>query len=381
MSTEQLSIAYVLDSSFKPGEGVSRYMETLGNYYSGLGHEVNYIVGSSTFSDPSIHVVGRTLPLRVNGNSVDLPLPVPRARVDQTLAEINPDILHVQMPYSPFLGARFIKRASSEVGAVGTHHILPLSNIARIGSRLVSLADRPTSGMFDRVISVSPPAKDFARQVFGIDSEVIPCPIDLSKFREGQKMSEYDDGRTNIVFMGRLVERKGCQHLLKALSQLDKKTRSNLHVLIAGKGPLLGRLKQQTRGIGLEGIVDFVGFIDDERQADFLASADVAVFPSTGGESFGIVLAEAIASGAGVVLGGNNPGYSYVLEDDPYTLFDPHNEVALATRLKQLIVSKELMQSVHEQQQRSVERFDISVVGDQVLEVYKSALQSKTSSF
>jgi phosphatidylinositol alpha-mannosyltransferase len=119
--------------------------------------------------------------------------------------------------------------------------------------------------------------------------------------------------------------------------------------------------------------VELLGFVSEENKPRFYAEADLAVFPATGGESFGIVLIEAMAAGAGVVVGGDNPGYRSVLGDDAEragTLVDPRDSAAMADAITALVEDPGLRTQLHKQQAEHVRRYDIDVVGPQLLELY-----------
>jgi phosphatidyl-myo-inositol alpha-mannosyltransferase len=117
-----------------------------------------------------------------------------------------------------------------------------------------------------------------------------------------------------------------------------------------------------------------LGFVSERDKASLLASAELAVFPSLGGESFGIVLIEAMAAGAGVVLGGNNLGYKSVLGSWPSTLFDPRDTPAFSNCLQRFLDDEHLRAKVYAQQQTAVKQYDVHTVGNQVLQLYTAAL-------
>lgn len=379
MTSRPLNIAYVFDGNFTAGEGVPNYVETLGSYFSGQGHSVSFLVGKSDSLDQRVHSLGRTISVHFNGNRVDVPLLVSKAHVNQLLNSVKPDILHIQMPYSPILAGHFIQQAAPDVGIVATFHIFPKSKLTTVGSRLLSLVTGASRRKLDYLASVSASAQSFAKSAFHIESEIIPCPIDLERFAEGRKLAEYDDGKINILFLGRLVERKGCQYLLDAINALEEPSKIRIRVLIAGKGPLLAQLQDQTVKSGLDQIVRFLGFIKETDKPNLFASADIAVFPSIGGESFGIVLIEAMASNAGVVIGGDNTGYRDVLNKDSSVLFDPKDVTRLSEKLSYLISNKQARDKIHVSQQQLVKNCDISVIGPRWLDIYESVLSRKNS--
>src|SRR5581483_12518242 len=119
---------------------------------------------------------------------------------------------------------------------------------------------------------------------------------------------EYDDNKLTVLYFGRLVARKGCLQLLEAVNELVSQQLSlpDFRVVICGSGPEKSKLEAYVSKHGLSPYVEFRGFIKEEDKPSYYGSADIAVFPSYGGESFGIVLLEAMASGRAAVLAANN---------------------------------------------------------------------------
>jgi phosphatidylinositol alpha-mannosyltransferase len=172
------------------------------------------------------------------------------------------------------------------------------------------------------------------------------------------------------------VPRKGCKYLLEAVREVvhGYENIPEFRVLICGKGPLDSELKAYVRTQGLQDIVQFAGFVSESDKADYYASADLAVFPSTGGESFGIVLIEAMASGRAAVLAGNNDGYSAVFADHPEVLFDPHDVKTLSSLLAEYVQDVGLRAGTAAWQKEYAEQFDIDTVGRQIVAIYNQAL-------
>lgn len=220
---------------------------------------------------------------------------------------------------------------------------------------------------FDEVCAVSNPAAKYAKWLFDKEAEVIPCMIDARKWQTTETIRP---GR--LVFLGRLVERKGCQQLLEALENLQGDVLEGLEVIVAGDGPQRERLEAYAKSKKLP--VEFRGYMEEEEKAPLLASAQLAVFPAMGAESFGIVLIEAMAAGAGVVVGGNNPGYSSVLGKWPETLVNPRDSEAFANSLTGLLTDKDKAESIHDQQQKAVANYDVNVVGQKIVDLYTKAL-------
>lgn len=365
-----MKIGFVLDDSLDSTDGVQQYILTLGRWLSNAGHEVHYLVGQTTRSDiPNIHSLCKNISVRFNGNRMSMPLPARKKHIQELLQKEQFDVLPVQMPYSPFMAAKVIKAAPKDTKIIGTFHILPYGNMQLIATKLLFWWLRSSLKRFDSILSVSQPAADFA-QKFGIASEVVPNTVDLQHFVVQKPAST---GTFKIIFLGRLVPRKGCMELLHAIRNIiESKRISNLEVIIGGKGPQMEHLQKYCSDHNLQKNVSFVGFVAEKDKPGFLASADIAVFPSISGESFGIVLIEAMASGAGVVLGGRNPGYASVLTSLPETLFNPNNPAELQTSIELIHNDPELAAKLHHQQQELVKQFDIRVVAKKLLSYYQA---------
>jgi phosphatidylinositol alpha-mannosyltransferase len=167
--------------------------------------------------------------------------------------------------------------------------------------------------------------------------------------------------------------------LLQALDYLVRRHEwpAEARVIICGGGPLEARLHAYAREHSLSGIVTFTGYITEEHKPRFLAGADVAVYPSTGGESFGVVLLEAMAAARGMVLAGDNPGYASVMAPHPQSLFDPHDTKAFAQKLRSALKDEKARQQAHAWQNSCVKTYDVQKVGERTLAVYERALQNR----
>jgi phosphatidylinositol alpha-mannosyltransferase len=362
-----LKVGFVFDDSLDSFDGVSQQVKLLGGYFTNLGHEVRYLVGQTEMKEWQ---GGHVYSLARN-----MPLPANKKAIKELIDRENFDILHVQMPYSPFMAKYVIEAAPGKTALVGTFHILPSGLLTSAGTPLLKLAYGRSLKRFDSVTAVSAAAAEFAKKTLDIESNVIPNAVDIKKFM-GATVTKNE--RPRIVFLGRLVKRKGCLELLKAFRILRISVDAEL--IIAGRGPDMPKLKKYAAKHGLGQDVQFLGFIDEKDKPALLHSADIACFPSTGGESFGIVLIEAMAAGAGVVLGGNNPGYRSVLGDQPKLLIDPKKTVEFASRLHILLTDAALATDLHKWQSETIGQYDIQVVGQKILDTYKTAIAKRAQS-
>ncbi|MBI2592465.1 glycosyltransferase family 4 protein [Candidatus Saccharibacteria bacterium] len=367
----KLSVAFCYDDSLDKYDGVAQYVKILGQWLNSNGHKVVYFVGETKMrewvGDP-VFSMSKNKEVVFNRNYVTIPLPASKEYINRVLAKHNIDILHVQMPYSPFMTGRIINRIKPQTAVVGTFHIYPAGFLASFGTRLLRQLCRRSLRRFSTVLAVSPAAADFAKKTFGIDAAVSSNVVELARF----KTVDVKPQKNHIVFLGRLVKRKGCRELLMAFRLLRLRV-PGVRLTIAGDGPQRRRLEKLVKRYKLGESVKFTGFVSEKDKPDLLATADIACFPSLGGESFGVVLVEAMAAGAGVVVGGNNPGYATVLSGRPKTLVDQRNISNLARQLELFLTDRKLTQDVHAWQQKLVQRYDVDLVGKQVVEVYRHA--------
>ena len=376
---KRLKVGLVVDDGLDKPDGVQQYVLAIGGWLKAQGHEVRYLAGQTTRQDiADVHSLSRNVRVRFNGNRLSIPLPTSRAKIRDFLERERFDVLHVQTPHSPFMAQRVILAADPRTAVIGTFHILPFSKLSAAGNRALGVWLRPSLKRFDEIVSVSSAAAAFARTSFKIDTPVVPNAIDYQRFRDAQPFKEYDDNTLTILFLGRLVPRKGCLLLIEALARL--KTRDSLpkfRVLICGSGPLESKLRQLIAKHGLEDIVQLTGFVSEADKPRYYASADLAVFPSQGGESFGIVLIEALASGRAVVLAGDNPGYRSVMALQPDLLFNTNNADILTEKLEYYLTHAEKRQQMQKWGGEYTQRFDVSVVGAQLLDIYYRALRKR----
>lgn len=376
----RMKIGLVFDDSLDRPDGVQQYVLALGAWFSGQGHEVHYLVGQTRSEHiQHVHSLARNINVRFNGNRLSIPLPVSRRAIGRLLEREQYDVLHVMMPYSPLFAARVVSAAPSATVISGIFHILPQNSVVRWATHGLGWWLRRSLRHFDLVFATSPAAKDFAEQAFRLSHVTVsPNVVDVQRFARAQPFERYQDGPATIMFLGRLVPRKGCQLLLEAMALLDAAEQPpQWQLVVCGKGPLEAELRQQAERLGIADKVEFTGFVSEDDKPRYLASADIAVFPSTGGESFGIVLIEAMAARRAVVLAAANPGYACVMEPQPEQLFAPGDAKAMAESIRAFLERQTARQAAVEWQNSYVGRFDTPVVGKQLLREYAAKLQNK----
>ena len=375
-----LTIGFVFDDTLDALDGVQQHIITIGTELARRGHDVHYLVGETHHSPvPQTVSLARNVMVSFNGNRMRIPLPVRKREIRAALAHNNYDILHIQAPYSPLFGGRVLECAPQSTGVVATYHIAPIDRRARYGGRALGLVNAHSHRRVDEVIAVSQVAAQYAQFTSHTHGTIIANPVNVEKFATAAHRATRDAAHPHIVFLGRLVPRKGAQLLLDALDYGERHgmfPMPGLHVTIAGDGPLMDDCVQ--RAARLRTPVQFVGTVD-EGKADLLASADVAVFPAIGGETFGIVLPEAIASVAGVTLAGDNPGYRWTMRGDEDALFSvgPGHARVLAERIERALTDAPWARRLHAREEALLDRYNVQAVTDEVEQVYARAIADR----
>lgn len=375
-----LTIGFVFDDTLDALDGVQQHIITIGTELVRRGHDVHYLVGETHHSPvPQTVSLARNVMVSFNGNRMRIPLPVRKREIRAALAHNNYDILHIQAPYSPLFGGRVLECAPQSTGVVATYHIAPIDRRARYGGRALGLVNAHSHRRVDEVIAVSQVAAQYAQFTAHTHGTIIANPVNVEKFATAAHRATRDAAHPHIVFLGRLVPRKGAQLLLDALDYGERHgmfPMPGLHVTIAGDGPLMDDCVQ--RAARLRTPVQFVGTVD-EGKADLLASADVAVFPAIGGETFGIVLPEAIASGAGVTLAGDNPGYRWTMRGDEDALVSvgPDHARVLAERITRALTDAPWARRLHAREEALLDRYNVQAVTDEVEQVYARAIADR----
>lgn len=365
----KLKIGIVFDDSLDQPDGVQQYILTIGSWLRFQGHEVHYLVGETVRTDiPNLHSLARNVSVKFNGNKLSIPLPVSRSKLAALLRREKFDVLHVQMPYSPWLAHRIIMAAPDKTVIFGTFHIVAYSKLVNISTRLLAYWTRKSMPKYSTIVSVSTAAQAYARQTYRIETEVLPNVFDYPRFSKAKPLLPVVHNKLRILFLGRLVERKGCQYLLEAVNILTLKGISNFEVTVCGKGQLMSKLRKYVAKNNLP--VEFTGFVSEDDKPGYYASADIAVFPSTGGESFGIVLVEAMGSGRAVVLGASNSGYASVLGDRPDLQFPVADAKTLADKLEYFLTHADERRQAAEWGQEYSKNFDVDFVGRQLTHHY-----------
>ncbi|MFF0341222.1 glycosyltransferase family 4 protein [Kribbella sp. NPDC004875] len=351
-----------------PG-GVQNHVRDLAEALLSLGHEISVLAPVDDSSQdgaipPYVVSSGRAVGVPYNGSVARVTFgPRTAARVKSWLADGDFDVVHVHEPTTP--SASIIALWSAAGPFVATFHTW------QVRSRAMSAAAgllRPALEKIDARIAVSENARSMMVQHIGGEAVVIPNGLYTARFKGSPRLEWMGEDGT-ISFLGRLDEpRKGLGVLLDAVPLLLAE-RPRLRILVAGAGNA-DETRRSLPPRYRENVL-FLGAIDDEARADMLAGSDVYVAPHLGGESFGIVLLEAMAAGA-PVLASDLPAFRQVLDGGRLgELFEPGNVPELAARTLRLLRRPEEREHLRSAGLAAVPRYDWSVLLPELLSVYE----------
>lgn len=360
-----MKIGLVCPYSLGTPGGVQNHVRDLAEALLALGHEVSVLAPvDDDQAPPYVVSAGHAVGVPYNGSIARVTFgPRTAARVRNWLTEGRFDVVHVHEPTTP--SASIIALWAGDGPFVATFHTW------QVRSRAMSAASgllRPALEKLDARIAVSENARSMMVQHIGGEAVVIPNGLYTSRFA-GRVRPEWQGTDGTISFLGRMDEpRKGLAVLLAAVPRLVAE-RPGLKVLIAGTG----QADEARRSLPEEcrENVLFLGAIDDEARADMLAGSDVYVAPHLGGESFGIVLLEAMAAGA-PVLASDLAAFRQVLDGGRLgELFDPGNSDALAARASDLLGSPDERDKLREAGRVAVLRYDWGALVGELVAVYE----------
>lgn len=376
-----MKIGFLIDDHMHRAGGVQEYVRGMYRYLVRHGHEAVVFSGGSQFSDPlpeRVISLGISVPARGSGSTTSLPLVLKSSRsLRQLLHEEACDILHVQTPFSPTMSGRLL--AASDAAHVASFHIR-IDNPLRL--RLLgwaALLQRPSFRHIHQRIAISQAAEETAQALFPGDYERIGVGVNIARYAaavELPRLAKYNDERITIITVGRLEERKGVAHLLRAYATLEHERGNKIRLVIAGDGPQREQLQALAAQLGLRS-VQWLGFVEHAALPQVMASADIFCAPATSEESFGYVLVEAMAAGLPIV-GYANAGYAEVLAQHPGNLAVPvGDERALAGALGAFVASPRLRRAVSSANREGAKRHSWETVGAQIMQVYERALSRR----
>ena len=372
-----MKIGLISFHSFLQPGGVKRHVLGLYKEFKKRGIKVKIIVPRRSPEEKygkDVIIMGTSLPLPAAGTQGDFCIYFNPFALDSFLKKEKFDVLHFHNVGFP--STIQVLERSNALNILTFHANLEKSNIIKIFPQIRDFANRIAKWKIDGIIGVNPLNLRFFRKFNG-PKKVIPNGIDLEEFNpKVSGLKKFSDGKINILFLGRIEERKGLIYLLKAFKILSR-SHSNLRLIVVGEGPLKDDCQKWVENNKLENVV-FEKAIREKEVPSYYRTCDIYCSPAIYGESFGIVLIEAMALGVPVVAFANT-GYRIVLEKGKGKRFlvKPRDYKTLAKKLEILIKSKKLRKEMGDWGLKEARKYSWPIIADQILAFYEFCRKTK----
>jgi phosphatidylinositol alpha-mannosyltransferase len=375
---KKLKILLVSDMYYPLAGGIPEHIHHLYIEMKMMGHTVHILTGKSfkevksENSDIKRYGLSFSIPANKSFSQVTLGF---RMFIDikNLLRKENYDIIHIHGALAPILplAAIFFSNTTNIITFHASHE-------RSIGYEALK---SPLSKFFrriDGVIAVSTEANRSVYKYFPGDYEVIPNGVDTKRFSDkNPKLEKYIDGRINILFVGRQDPRKGIKHLYKALDYIIDEI-PDIRLIVVGKGFLKKYYELSISDKAKKHVV-FEDYVDWALLPSYYTTANVFVSPAIGGESFGIVLIEAMSSGV-PVLASNIRGYRQVVDHrkNGY-LVKPKDPKAIADGILDILKDPVLRKDMIENGLETAQKYDWKIVAKTVVDFYEKTIDEKKS--
>lgn len=298
-------------------------------------------------------------------------------QIQKVLSYEKFDLIHFHSLEVPFLSWQIL--AESKCANVTTFHMAVERNRKDLSFQIllniVSPLAKSISLQLDGAIAVSKTAADAAKRLCGVQVEaIIPNGVDVERFNpKVPPLEECRDGKINILYVGRLDPRKGVLYLLKAYSIFKSKFPKS-RLIIVGDGPQREMLEEFVEVEKLKEVV-FAGFVDEAELPRYYTTADIFCSPAIHGESFGIVLLEAMAAGRAIVAT-NNIGYRNVLTGlGKHCLVPVKDAGTLAAKLIEFTKNETLRLKLAEWGRKEVKRYSWNLLSNEIFQFYEKTIR------
>ena len=279
------------------------------------------------------------------------------------------DVLHFHEPWVPIMSRQLLTQ-SGAVNVATFHAKLPETVMSKTIEKVITPYTKSVLKYIDSFTAVSDAAAQYVRTVTDEPISIVPNGIDLKKFKVIKQRPVSD--APILSFIGRLEKRKGVKYLIKAFA-LYQAVNPNAELKIAGDGPDRAKLEQLVHDERIDNVT-FLGYVSEAEKQQLFEQSDLFCSPALYGESFGIVLLEAMAKGL-VTIAGDNPGYAAVMEGrGALSLVNPQDTEQFARRIQILLEDEATRKLWRSWAHEYVKQFDYSLVVEQYLKVYKQAL-------
>ncbi len=344
-----MKIGFVTPYDWSYPGGVREHVRHLAREFLNMGLDVRILAPVShaeeQLTEEYVYKMAGASPVPFNGSIARVALnPYLGRRVRSVLQHERFDVIHLHEPLIPGLPLTVLR--FSRAINVGTFHAFANARIT--STPYLAYASlhpflRPYFRRLSGRIAVSTAAYQFVSRYFPAEYRLIPNGIDLERFNtRNEPLPWLKDGKANILFVGRFEKRKGAKYLIRAIPSI-RQHHPETRFIFVGEGALKRGFQRFVEKQGWRDVL-FAGRVSAEELPRYFASAHVFCAPSIGGESLGVVLLEAMASGVAVVAS-NIEGYATVVTHELNGLLAPPREsLALSAAISRLLDDESLRQ-------------------------------------
>lgn len=374
-----MKIGIVCPYNIFKGGGVQEYALGLRDGLMAAGHKAFVITPQPIDYNgpkvPGIIMVGGATPIRSFHTYAQVSASVDTDSLEAVLKEQNFDILHFHEPWVPMLSRQILTR--SDAIHIGTFHAaMSERRTSRTVEKVITPYTKSLLGYLDILTAVSPVATNYVKSLTHRQIYIIPNGIDLKKYRKKslRPLLPHKNKKT-IFYIGRIEKRKAVKNLVDAFAMINRIHRQ-YHLVIAGEGPEKEKIEEYIKEQKISN-VKFLGHIEESEKIKLLQNSEVFCSPALYGESFGIVLLEAMAAGC-VIVAGANAGYENVLTGSgQISLVNPKDTKEFARRLLLMASDTGLRNHWLDWANTEVEKYSYSNIVKQYITLYEAAYAKK----
>ena len=367
-SESRLRIGLICPYSLTTPGGVQGQVMGLARSLRKMGHEVR-VLGPCDGAPPDTFVtpIGESLPTVANGSIAPLaPDPSAALRTIRVLRDEQFDVLHLHEPLTP--GANITALVMRTAPIVATFHAAGES----LSYKYLSAPLKGFASAINHRVAVSKDAVLLAQRYIGGDYQILPNGVELDRFLSNSHTlrptsNDSNAARQSIFFCGRHEPRKGLEILLQAHATLP----DTVDLLIASEGPETERLKREWAG---DSRIVWLGRISDADKAMHLSQADVFCAPSIGGESFGVVLIEAMAAATPIVASALDGYMNVATNEIDALLVEPNSPTDLEAALRRILLDQKLAERLVVQGQIRANGFSMIQLAQTYVEIYRRVI-------
>lgn len=370
-----MKIGIVCPYDVNKGGGVQVCVRALLDGLKARGHDVKIITprikGAPTNTADVIYLGSATDFRSPTHTTSQIGASITALEIETMLEREAFDILHYHEPWIPILSRQILTRANC--ANIATFHAkLPETMMSKTFAKAVTPYTKSVLKYLDGFTAVSEAATEYLRTMTDVKVDIIPNGIDLTLFKAPENRREKKHQK--ILYVGRLEKRKGLNYLLKAFAILVEKN-PNTTLIIGGDGVDRAKLESLATELKIADKVEFLGYISDAKKERLFRTCDLFCSPAIYGESFGIVLLEAMASGL-VTVAGNNPGYAAVMKGlGAISLVNPKRVDDLAHRMGLLLYERDLRELWRSWSKENIAQYDYPNIVKQYEDAYIKAIK------